>query len=517
MRGAAGFVIVALVACKPEASNQPQPVKAAAPASAPAPAAFRAFEAGGEVVAASRDGSAFVTRKGESLVVWSQGGDKLGEVTALMPAASSDHGRYAISSTGLLAEASEHELRVTRLATKEVVWSHKIATLWGPLAFSPDGTRLALLLRGEVPLLDSGTGRPVVTIRDGGLTIARDAYFSPDGTRVAIRCGTDHESPANHILVVANASSGEIVERDIAPHVEGISDAIVLPAATYTLDRKGTVRKFERGRLRAQLDLGADGRLAIAQDGALALVGEDRVVVWRAGQLATQKAKRARWPAYVGPPDAHGLIVIEGDGRQHVEPTPAAAVTVAWHDHDEVESHAWQALWQVAMDGANADATAALSAAAGRDPVFRGAQQLATQITAKDLALLHTGPVEGLALAGAFTHAGFLDHALFAYAAWMSAQAKAPRPAAERDQAHALGLTLASRFGDNQDEEAEAKLGNWMYRVWPDDDRVVELYARALRDTKPDLALAIVKKRLAQHASEDLKDLAAELDADRKH
>ncbi|MBL0220352.1 MAG: hypothetical protein IPQ07_41595 [Myxococcales bacterium] len=481
------------------------------PAGRPHSLEVRPFEAGGEVVATASDRSLLLVRAGAKLVTWSANGERRGELTPL--AANAEDGRYAIASTGLVAESVDRVLRVSR-STGETAWQVEVPdTLWGDLVFSPDGRRLALMMAGQVSLVDAATGKDDVVIGaepghpdrlTGQLTLPRRAWFSGDGARVAIACGRDAESPANHALFVADTRTGVISETLRAPFAEAVEDAVVLPSAILALDDDGTLYRFEQGLLRGTLSLGERGRLAASPDGMAIAVApaNQRALAWRHGRLAASaraKDDQGGWPAFVTPPDERGVLVLGSNGSLHAIVLPAVtARDVPWHPLDVADGRAWAAVWAIASGDVRPETLAALSA--GTDPVFAVARALAEQ--GNRLVVPRDRGAAAYALAAALVGAGYLPAARVTYDAALAVAPPRALPPADSARAMKTGLQLALGFSSIDDEVSRQHVIEALYVSWSDDARVVETYADAFRDSHRDRALGAVERYLRAHPGE---------------
>ncbi|WP_439423057.1 nSTAND1 domain-containing NTPase [Saccharothrix sp. HUAS TT10] len=148
----------------------------------------------------------------------------------------------------------------------------------GGLAFSPDGTRLAVATGAEVVQWDSATGRAAAPpIPSRGTAVA----YSPDGTRLATGDGGAAR--------IWHAATGQPAAPPMGGHRGEVADlAFTSPTRLATVDLSRRVRLWDTGTgaLVAEPDSGDDlgnDHLAVSADGArLASAGGDRVRVWDA-------------------------------------------------------------------------------------------------------------------------------------------------------------------------------------------------------------------------------------------
>ncbi|MDQ3367193.1 MAG: hypothetical protein M3680_17355, partial [Myxococcota bacterium] len=202
----------------------------------------------------------------------------------------------------------------------------------------------------------------------------------------------------------------------------------------------------------------------------------------------------------------------------HAPPSPPGDRR-PWQPLDDAASRGWAAVWAVAQDGAAASPAviATLEALAPRDPVFAGALRFARHLALRSPAIPAGSPAQALellALAEVFHDAGFLEPAQVAYAGWLAAYVRGARAVDEGTRGRELGAGLVLGFSSNDDGERETQLAASMYRAWPADAGVVEIYARAIQYEQPKRALQAIRKQLARQPSAELAGLRDEILAD---
>lgn len=472
----------------------------------------------------------FVTRKDDSVAVWDSSGTKRQTFVATTSGKDAEYTRYAVSaSAGLYVEISRTAIVVKDVSTGKQAWSSPLdMTVWGPPAFTPDGSRLAIPLSAHVMMLDARTGKEQRPLgadpgnperTSGHLTLPRRIYYSPDSARAAIVCESNRESSANHTVFVADVKTGAITQSLVAAHDSGISDVAWAGKAIVSVDVAGTVRVFEQGAIRRELRTGRNGALGVTEDAStLAIIGEGRIGLWSGGAY-TEAPANAGWPAYIYAPTATSVRTLDGDGKIVDHPRPTASTKIVMREWSDAEARAWDAVWALGREGSDAvdAAIAALTPVADREPVFRAALAIAKRIAAGATSFRTTSPdetVAALAAAETYNDGGFLDLALFAYSGWLGGHLAAARPTDEVARGIALGTAMATSFSLSNDEDGEAQILTWMLRAWPQREDVVEAYAEGLRYAERDKVIATLEAFLAKTPSDKLTRLLADIRAD---
>jgi hypothetical protein len=436
-------------------------------------------------------GRAFVTRAGDNLVVWARDGKQVATIPALATGKDADYERVAIDGGAtLLAEAKDATIRVTDVASGRPLWTHELDdTIWGELAFSPNASLLAILAQGGVSLVDAKTADDKGSISsenpgphfDGEpLTLTRQVWFAPDGLRIAIRCGRDTESLANHNLYVADAGSKRLTYA-VPGQAGPIFGVQWLPERRIvTLDGRGTLRVIRDGVVERSLALGVQdpGAFAVSEDLSSVAVAGDELVVWRQGSGVQSAAKLdPREPAVYVELHPDHVVTLSTDGKLRSHPTPAGTSTgpTAWTAHTADDQARTAAIWQVAR-GEEVDPSAFVDPAVRAYAAWRAKPSRA-----------YSGPVS-LDLLAMYVDGGFIEDATALYAAWL-----AKPVATENARVKQLGLEL-DRLLQDDDEQAFLKA---MYKHWPDDVDVVVRYANDTESSKQ--TDAILRRALARN------------------
>ena len=236
-----------------------------------------------------------------------------GTQVAFLAKEPKDATREELAKKGFKAEAFEEQPRFTRvfvagLAADGAAGEPRALGLDGSaslLHWSPDGAHLAVAL-APTPGVDDGIMKRVLhTVRpDDGTVVGRiettgklgKVAWSPDGSRLALLAGADQHDPANGRLMVVSSAGGE--PRDLRPGWEGDAEAVawqdddtLLYVAHEGLQTMlvrqdlgggpGVVVKAGGPALRS-FDLAADGKHAVFTGDTAANPRE--AYIWRRGQ-----------------------------------------------------------------------------------------------------------------------------------------------------------------------------------------------------------------------------------------
>lgn len=268
-------------------------------------------EAGKLLVSAAADGGvrAWDGATGQRVV-------RLGEVVGTAVAASPSGDRVAVASPGV---------RVIDVATGGVSWSTPEPSRVGDIAFSPDGTLIAVGSGGALDVVRADTGASVLHLEDHRDRVLRVAW-SPDGALLA-------SADASGLVCVREASTGSL---------------------------RSTV-SLTPGAARADV-------LAFSPDGRLLVAGSDPVEVRDAGTGEFLRDLTGYGPARFGSWRDEVLTLVHGG--------PPATV-VAWIPSSGRSTVAWRdvgadvpTVVAVSPDGqrmAMADATGRIALRAGKD------------------------------------------------------------------------------------------------------------------------------------------------------
>lgn len=492
---------------------------------------MQSFDLQSEVVAVSGDGSYIVTRTSASLTLWTAQGVKAAVLPALVSSASAEHGRHAVSNTGLVAEANDDLVRVTQPLQNNILWEDSLhdeftnMILWGDPSFSPDGTRLALPLQGQVRLLEATSGKLIITVGEdpnnpghltNELTLPRRMIFSPNGARLGIICDSNRSGPANATLFVADTASGIIVEKLIAAHSDGIADAAVLDDSAFTLDGHGRLRRFKNGVERAVLAFDNDGTLAVSNDAShIAVASNITLQTWHDAHLKhVDHGPMSRRPAYVQVETNGDVWIIDSQGKSVKHSPSTTRASAPWLVYSDDEASAWPAVWELAYGKLNHDAVHLLANAGQRHAVFRAALQFAEQLRLQETSFRADGPSQGadaLVLAETYYDGGFLGASRFAYSGWFREHLQRPAPPHDVVRAQELGASLATAFGIDDDSKSETQIAEWMFRAWPDNERVVSTYVDAIQFADRTRAIATLRAYLMIHRSDQLQATLSDL------
>jgi len=128
---------------------------------------------------------------------------------------SPDGSQVAMVATDLFVNAKVWEVKVWKVATGEVTFTlsstsntylpWEFGLLWGHVAFSPDGSLLAVGYSSDVKIWDFANKRKLLTLTGHNRVIA-DLVFSPDGKRLATV--SDDAPPRLWLRVVLALSLG---------------------------------------------------------------------------------------------------------------------------------------------------------------------------------------------------------------------------------------------------------------------------------------------------------------------
>jgi WD40 repeat protein/tetratricopeptide (TPR) repeat protein len=267
--------------------------------------ASAAFSADGlRFAKANHDGTVKVSDASSETEIWTLSGQ-----TNVLLVALSRNGRY------LEVASRDGTMKVwdSSVAPGEAVEVH--SSLGSPVAFSPDGTRLATVdkLDGKVNVWDTSPGQKVhhiVSIHE----VAKLAAFSPDNQRL-FTAGDDS-------VAVWDASSGE---KKTSIAVRDLSGAIFSPDAKRlaTASHRGPTKLWDDSLTELRtLSNSAAQVLAFSRDGTrLAAADENATLVWdsSSGQLLdTLPATGGRVLAMTF--DAAGrLATVTEDGKLHID------------------------------------------------------------------------------------------------------------------------------------------------------------------------------------------------------
>lgn len=197
---------------------------------------------------------------------------------------------------GFNAYAYEEDLTFTRLWRVDVEADGEASMIpldgdVSSVVLSEDGSRMAVAL-APTPLVDdfymdrvwsvvdAGSGEVISTIATEGKTGA--AAFSPDGSRLAVIMGSDENDPTAGTLAVADVASGDyaLVAEDAEQKIEDMAwldDQTILALAhvstesalvTYGVDGAEQARTNQDDIVLRSIARNADGRLALVADSA---------------------------------------------------------------------------------------------------------------------------------------------------------------------------------------------------------------------------------------------------------
>jgi WD40 repeat protein len=202
---------------------------------------------------------------------------------------SADGTRVAVLTSG---EAQHHVLRVVEVATGKTVRDFSLAgRMSGSIAFSPDGKRLACILEGQPRLLDVATGAEVRRFPGGDPQDYRATLaFSPDGKSL-VRGGLP--------VTVFDVASGKEAGRLPAKGQVGPDGRVVLCVA-FSRERGTDVRALEvasgKELWSAGPFAGAWGRVAFSADGKRVAMAreQDQERGWRRYEVLVWDADSGR-------------------------------------------------------------------------------------------------------------------------------------------------------------------------------------------------------------------------------
>ncbi|MHB8764499.1 MAG: WD40 repeat domain-containing protein [Deferrisomatales bacterium] len=138
-----------------------------------------------------------------------------------------------------------------------------------PLAFSPDGTRLAFpdgVVAVRVVSVEDG--RVLATVGDLSLAVGGPVAFSPDGSALAVGVEDVGSKPSRRVVRVYAAAGGALLRTLPTAHLEALSALSFSPdgrlLASGSLDKTIEVRHWETGRLVETLANGPGAVYALA-------------------------------------------------------------------------------------------------------------------------------------------------------------------------------------------------------------------------------------------------------------